>query len=385
MGQFRRSARLVVAVLAVSVGCGDGAASPPDPPDAVVAPHRVAVDPDAALPPGSEVAGSLIVQEGSHLISTAFPRFGSNGDVDGWQAFLTVDGDPVEVWERYRDALGGPEAASAANSCTVTRMEPGAEATDGMAEAPPAVRLLAQEPIEGENRLECRTSFGRTEMALMYGTGPKHAHRGCWVGDEPVRKCSSVSAHLRISTRDSGPEVDAAPSVAEVPRQQALAAHLAAGNPLPAEPLPSVPMPTGPVVPLAFEPDSSLSRLPLAGDAFDDHLDHSLHDGRDGKFPPNEVPSGGRSLMAPVLFTNGPCIPGTTAIMSVPGTPEEAFEPFLASELLDTSHRYPEGTNDQGRRWIFHGLSTASGYYLDLLLLDAGEGRTTVLATNCTD
>lgn len=382
-----RSVR-VVSLVALAVvlcgGCTDEAAAPADPPEDVP-PHQVAVDPDAVLPPGSAVAGSLVVQEGSHLIATAFPRFGSNKQVDGWQAFFTIDDDPAEVWDRYRDALGGPEAASAANSCIVTRVEPGVEVTDETVELIPAMRLLAMEPFEGENRLECRATFGRTGMALMYGTGHKPAQLGCSSGEEPAAKCSSVAAHLRISTWESGPEIDPAPSVAEIPHQLALAAHLAAGNGAPAEALPSAPMPTGPIVPLAFEPDSSLSRLPQAGDAFDDHLDRSLHDGYEGEFPPNSVPAGGRSLMAPVLFTNGVCEPGTTAILSVPGSPDDALEPFLDTELLDDSRQYAEGTDDHGRPWIFHGLSTASGYYLDLLLLDTGDGRSTVLAFNCTD
>ncbi len=331
--------------------------------DGVVPPHRVAVDPDGVQPPGSEVRGSLTVQDGSHLIGAAFPRLDADQTMNGWQAYFTIDGDPYEVWDRYVDALELGENASALNSCLVTR--PDTTPTDDTApsQMQPWYRLLPEQPLEGENRLECEAFVGQTELRLVIGERPPMA-----------------LLHLQVRERGS---FDAATRLFRALEARAAEQRRAAGE----EPrlFERAPMPPGPAVPVAFRVDSAASRLPQPGERWDDGLDHSLDPVPDSNdAPPNAVPTGARSLMAPFQL-QGACGPGTTAIMRVPGGPDEALQPFTNTEFVDDSAPGAKGEDDRGRRWVTHHMSASFGYYLDLIALDAGDGDSFVLAFNCSD
>jgi len=354
---------IVVAMTSVVACTDDPAPTTTTQLQGVVPPHRVAVDPEGAQPPGSEVRGSLTVQEGSHLIGAAFPRLDADGTENGWQAYLTIDGDPYEVWDRYVDALELGENASALNSCLVRR--PDSTPTDDTppSQVQPWYRLLPEQPLEGENRLECSAFVDETELELVMSERP------------PV-------ALLHLQVRDRG-VIDAAPRVFRALEARAAEQRRAAGE----EPqlFERAPMPPGPAVPVAFEVDSTDSRLPRPGDRWDDGLDHSLSLRMSSDdAPPNAVPAHGRSLMAPFQL-QGACGPGTTAIMWVPGGPEVALEPFTSAKLVDDSVPGAKGEDDQGRRWVAHHMSASFGYYLDLIALDAGDGDSFVLAFNCSD
>lgn len=97
-----------------------GADDPPRP-----EPHRVAVAIDSVEPPGTELGPGVEVQAGSSLVGAPFPLLNMYAQNQGepvrlgWQALLVVDGDPVDVWDRYASELGVGDHASARNSCAV--------------------------------------------------------------------------------------------------------------------------------------------------------------------------------------------------------------------------------------------------------------------------
>src|SRR3954471_6283339 len=101
-------------VLVGVAGCTRDPARPAARPIVPPPHHGVAVAPTAIIGPGSTIAGGVEVQVGSSLVVGAFPLVDSSTTpptlrAGSWQAVVLVDGDPLEVWARYIDALGiGP-------------------------------------------------------------------------------------------------------------------------------------------------------------------------------------------------------------------------------------------------------------------------------------
>ena len=103
------SIRLVLSaasVVLVASGCGDRVDTGSSSADAEAKSGPAAlvgVDDSRLQPPGTPLGSGVKVQDGSRLVGRVFPAvdsFGSGSSV-GWQALLVVDGDPVEVWNRY--------------------------------------------------------------------------------------------------------------------------------------------------------------------------------------------------------------------------------------------------------------------------------------------
>ena len=313
------------------------------------------------------------VQEGSRLVVGAFPLAGrpmhptasldQREDPVGWQALFVIDGDPVDVWDRYASALGEPERAAALQRCTVTRLPPHEPYEDthenrfGL--TPPApVRFLTGARIDGENQLSCSVTLERLTMTMVYGTATA-TKRGCSDHPPDVDECVEVPvAHLLVEVLDDDTPLAPAPS----------------------------PFPTGPtlppgelVVPRIDVPPGS--ELPGGGEPFDARLDSNLHDGPSA-YPVALVPPGGQSLVAPAQLLA--CYTGTVAVLELPMDPQEAIDWYVQAGHTDDPERFREhGVDEHGRAWQFGVAATASGYAIEVLALEATDGGSHVLLRNC--
>lgn len=285
----------------------------------------------------------------------------------GWQAVLVVEGNPIEVWDRYVAHLGvDDDRAYAVESCVVQAVRPTTEqeANDGTRFVPPVERFVSEPPVEGESRIACHANVAEVTMALVMGAMPCLDYQ---VDDPP---CPFHSAsHLYIGVLD---QVD----------ERLEADRLRALEPTPGtdsgETMESVPHAADvPKMPAMLDGEL-VSRLPEEGERYDDGLDYYL-DRSDAAL----VPEGARSLVAPAMVLD--CNSGLVALLEVPGTPSEVVHTFDQAEDRDDDLIGVDGTDAQGRSWAGGSITTAGGYYLDLVALDTGDVASTVLITECGD
>ena len=357
-------------------GCSDPSSEPPPqgPDEQELADVPVTALEGALRGPGTTVVDGVEVQEGSQLVVGAFPLVGrpmhptasldQREDPAGWQALFVIDGDPVEVWERYASALGEPERAAALQRCTVTRLPPHEPYEDthenrfGL--TPPApVRFLTGERIEGENQLSCSADLERLTMSMVYGTASA-TKRGCSNFPPVVDECVEVPvAHLLIEVLDDDTPLD--PARSRIP------------------PGPTLP-PGELVLPRIVVPPGS--ELPGEGEPFDARLDSNLHSGRETA-PVALIPQGGQSLVAPAQLIS--CYTGTVAVLTLPMEPQDAVDWYVQpGHHDDDPERFRvRGNDEHGRAWQFGVAATASGYAIEVLAVEAEVGGSTVLLRNC--
>ena len=367
--EHRSRGRLAVlwAFMTLTSACGGNpggqAADPDEAPGALVA-----VDEASLRPPGTELAPGVEVQTGSSLVGTSMPivdvyqESGSGSESLGWQAVLVVEGNPIEVWDRYVAHLGVDDAqAYAVGSCVVQAEE---QLKEGELFTPPPERSVTEPPVEGENRIACHANVAGVTMALVMGTMPCLDYKI----DDPPCPLHSAS-HLYIGVRhqvDDRLEADGTRAIEPTPGTE------------PPETMESVPQPEDALDMAALLDDEAVSRLPEEGERFDDGLDYYL-DGSDVAL----VPEGGRSLVAPAILLD--CNSGLVALLEVPGTPADVVGIFDEADDQDDDLISVEGTDAQGRSWAGGTITTAGGYYLDLVALDTGGGTSTVLLDECGD
>ena len=348
---------VLVAFMVVASGCGGSARDGAADPDKRVE-RLVAVDEPSLRPPGTELAPGVEVQAGSALVGTSMPIVdfyrepGAEPEALGWQAVLIVEGDPIEVWDRYIAHLGfEDERAHAVGSCTVQAvLEPTERDWDRFVS--PVERFITEPRIEAENRLACHAEGPTVTMVLAAGA------MSCldWKLDDPPCPLHRAS-HLYISVLDApddhGQERFGAEELGFERSEQAMPSGATR------EP---VPLPTGAVIPPTLD-DELVSRLPEEGERYDDELDYYL-DGSAAAL----VPEGGRSLVAPAMLLD--CNSGLVALLEVPGTPAQAVDTFDRADEDDGDILAVVGADPQGRSWKGGRITTAGGYYLDLVALD---------------
>ena len=295
-------------------------------------------------------------------IVDAYQVPGSGSEPLGWQAVLVVEGNPIELWDRYVAHLGVDDAqAYASGSCVVQAEE---QLKKGELFESPPERSVTEPPVEGENRIACHASVPGVTMALVVGLMPCLDYKI----DDPPCPLHSAS-HLYIGVRDQVEDR----LEADGPR----AFEPALGTE-PGEMMGSAPRPEDALDMAALLDDEAVSRLPEAGERFDDGLDYYL-DGSDAAL----VPRGGRSLVAPAILLD--CNSGLVALLEVSGTPAEVVAIFDEADDQDDDLMSVEGTDAQGRSWAGGTITTAGGYYLDLVALDTGDGMSTVFLDECGD
>jgi hypothetical protein len=341
---------------------------------APAASHPVAVAEPALQPSGSALGPGLAVQEGSTLVGAVFPTFEQSAtpatDVPatGWEAVLVVDGDPIDVWNRYVHELGLEEVASARKACVVSR--PPAPGDSDV--APADSRFLTEPAIDGEDRLVCRVVDEDTTADMIVGAS-------CTPSADDPPACDRVAtAHLYLKVLDVPEEV--APELRlgtdALRYERALAAAPEGVQAVePAE------IPDGDLVLPALDLDLP-SELPAAGQPLDHGMDPYLS-WTDYQAEIAILPEGAESLVAPALLLD--CNSGLVAVLSVPGTPEEAVGIFDAASEKDDPIGPSSGTDAEGQAWAGGTIATAGGYYVSLTAVDDGEGAATVLYTECGD
>jgi hypothetical protein len=367
-----RRALLWCGLIVAAAACGSGGQTGRTTDTVEGVDHRVAVDEDALQPPGTELVSGIEVQPGSALVATTFPIVDlyltppSSTEPVGWQALVVVDGDPIEVWESYVVALGMPQNAGSRGACIVRPPVPAP--VQGVSQ-PLQQRLVTESRIEAEDHLECHATIGSTSMEMVVGSQQclQYEHPEC----EP-----KGAAHLFISVRDT--PID--PTSESLGTDELRYERSFEADPSQEQHVVRIPIPTGPVVTPALDGDVATS-LPEAGERVDDGLDYFLDRTRAGL-----VPKGARSLVAPAMLI--PCNSGMVAIIQVAGTPRNAVDLFDRADGTDVDDPIAsvlEGVDDQNRAWAGGEITTAGGYYLDILALDAGDDTSTVLLTECGD
>ena len=386
-----RIAATAAVVVAVALsGCGDGTdavdAGAPEP-EAPGAHLPVAVEADGLLPPGTALGGGVAVQEGSRLVGTVFPSLHGRADARDWTALLVVDGDPVEVWDRYASALGVDDRADAPQSCVVMDVDaPPADPTGqgGLAEyeeAPPT-RFLTEARIDGEDRLRCEASLRdvRITMAVGAARSPRWRCDADASAGAPATGCGrAAEAHLLLQVfPSSADDTYERLGTYELRFQRTWAARVASGEPQALPPEDElIPVPEGPIVAPDLEPDGLDSRLPVAGQPVDGGLDIYLGDRW-------VVPEGGRSLVAPAMLLD--CNSGLVAVLELEGAPATAARAFDDADPRDQDLQVTEGVDDDGLRWARGGaVDAAGGHALVTNAVDASDGRSFVLVTECGD
>jgi len=356
----------VLAVLMVAALAGCGEEQSPE----VMEPAAATVDPESLRAPGSPIADGLTVQDGTALVGTVFPLqiewwHGEDHQVvSGWQAVLTVTGDPLQVWDSYASQLLGSDTATARQVCTVTRVQvtetppPGTPGTHG--DEPPE-RRLPEEPLPGENLLECAVEWNGVTMSMTYGTTT-----ACRWGDEGRDDCGfQQMSHLYLS------KVPIEPG-----EQQTWPGEPAAE---PGELTPTIPAPNGPIHQPELDLTAGEAHLPGPGERIDRSLDHYLW----SENPISRVPNGGRSLISPSLLLQ--CNSGLVAVLRIDGSPSEVTALFDDAFETDDPMRHTTGTDPDGRAWDLGKISTAGGYYLDVLALADRSDSSVALVTECGD
>ncbi len=382
----RRWVPVLGAFMALASACGDNVGGRTAAPDE--APGRpVAVDEASLRPPGTELAPGVEVQTGSALVGTSmpivdFPQEAAAGpEAVGWQAVMLVEGNPIEVWDRYVAHLGvDDDRTYAPGSCVVQAVRPttreeskALQANGGPRFVPGVERLLSEPPIDGENRIVCHAMVPRVTMALVMGAMP------CLDYQVPDPPCPFHSAsHLYINVLDPAPEnwpedrksfgadgVSAKRNMTPMP------------SPDPGDT--TVWASTDAIVRARLDGDL-VSRLPEEGERYDDELDYFLDELRPHESEIALVPEGGRSLVAPAMLLD--CNSGLVALLEVPGTPAEVLDMFDPGDRRET---FVQGTDAEGRSWAGAEIGSAGGHHLDLLALDTGDGMSTVLIKECGD
>lgn len=273
----------------------------------------VGVDDSRLQPPGTPLGSGVKVQDGSRLVGRVFPAvdsFGSGSSV-GWQALLVVDGDPVEVWNRYAEVLRVKDG-DAPESCVVrTVTVPGDPSTTSttavvtVGDGTPS-RFLTEPRLDGENRLDCDFTDGPLAMSMAVGA---------------VVQCDLLTPAVRLPTSTRVPpvhpvqswnhDIEHRPPTGRGTDQLRYERGLAsvAGTDKVNVP-PTAAIPTGAVVAANLPTNLDPTRLPGPGEPIDDGIDQYLVGS------PFKVPAGGRSLVAPSQLIN--CNSGLVAVVSVP-------------------------------------------------------------------
>lgn len=338
-------------------------------PDAAVSSAVAA--PEDIQPPGTELASGLEVQPGSALVGTVMPIVATSfgpplaADPIGWQAVLSVDGEPLEVWQRYADALGLADVGDPRAACTVTalatRPRPPGAVVDGTG---PPERFITEAPLEGENRLDCYVASGSAVLSMVVGT------QICCGGGEGtigVRRASHL--YVAVQDRTAEPVFEQA-GADELRFERAQSTDGQYRDP--------VPVPIGALVAPQFDLPEPTA-LPGPGQRYDDELDSYLYDTDAALVPP-----GARSLVAPALLLR--CNSGLVALLEVPGEPDEAVATIdLADAEGDDPAGIVRGVDADGRSWTAGFISTAGGYYLDLVAVRTADDESTMLITECGD
>lgn len=327
---------------------------------------RVAVVEESLRPPGTALAIGVEVQAGSLLVGMPiplidlYPASGASPVPSGWQALLVVDGDPIDVWDRYAEHLGVAAAAGARRSCVVSAIVEPTKGTTGEGYVAPARRFITDTPLGGENRVQCSATVGGTTMLLAVGAAPCLGSR-----------CALHSAsHLYISVRES-PAEDGSEQFGTDELRYERASEAADDPDAVTEPLP---VPVGRV----FAPELAgefPSHLPKPGQRIDDGLDYFLNGASVGL-----VPDAGRSLVAPAMLIE--CNSGLVALLEIAGSPSEAVAMFDGGDHV---RAVVHGTDGEGGRWAVGGIASAGGYEMDLVALQTGEDASVVLVTECGD
>jgi hypothetical protein len=362
----------------LATGCGDdgddvagGGSEPPA--------RRIAVDASSLRPAGTEIVPGVEVQPGSSLVVGAFPMvdfYPRSPDIPnelGWQAVVVVEGEPVEVWDRYAEAMDIADTGSAVSSCVVARAERLVELGTTPVEEE---RFLTEDRIEGENRMTCLAhTSGGTTMSMAIGVS-REACVSERVEDCVVRPTSHLLLQKRTTTESS-----------RYPEQDRLGTdqlRFERGAPQSeAEGLSQrVAIPDGDPIPPRLDDPIPGSRLPAEGEPFDDGLDYYLAGSE-----ANSVPDGGSSLVAPAKLID--CNSGLVAILRVPLGIKDSLTYFdEADDHDDPMATVQIGTDAAGRDWAGGEITTAGGYYLDVLAVQDGKDRedsSIVLLTECGD
>jgi hypothetical protein len=277
---------------------------------------------------------------------------------------LVVDGDPVAVWNQYVEHLGVPESARAERSCVVMAVTAPTKETMGNDFVPPAKRFITDEPLDGENRIECAATVGRTTMAMAVGAA------AC-----PEAGCELQSvAHLYLRVMDP-PGKEGYEQFGTDQLRFDRAAEAADDPNAVIEP---VPVPTGQTFTPHVGGTAFRSELPEPGERIDDGLDYFLNGALAGLVPPDA-----HSLVAPAMLLQ--CNSGLVAILEVPGSPKDAVAVFDDAGSDDDPINVVQGTDSEGRSWAGGQITTAGGYYLGLVALQASDDASTVLVTECGD
>jgi len=378
------SIRLVLSaasVVLVASGCGDRVDTGSSSADAEAKSGPAAlvgVDDSRLQPPGTPLGSGVKVQDGSRLVGRVFPAvdsFGSGSSV-GWQALLVVDGDPVEVWNRYAEVLRVKDG-DAPESCVVrTVTVPGDPSTTSttavvtVGDGTPS-RFLTEPRLDGENRLDCDFTDGPLAMSMAVGAAVQcdslTPASGCRLRPE---------SHLfiRSSPGTTTSSTDLPRRGTDQLRYERGLASVAGTDKVNVPPTAAIP--TGAVVAANLPTNLDPTRLPGPGDPIDDGIDQYLVGS------PFKVPAGGRSLVAPSQLID--CNSGLVAVVSVPGKPEATVAWFDSSSTGDDPIQTKTGTDSGGTPWVNGLISTAGGYYLDITAVPAGD-RTDALVTECGD
>lgn len=351
------SALSVVGALALVIaGCGDEAVGPASAPTSAPIVLPIAADRSALRPPGTELAEGVEVQEGSWLVGEAVPH---GEDDAGWTALVVLDGDPVEVWDRYATALGVDDRADAAHACVVLRVGDPLRAPDEPIPHPPA-RLLTRPRIDGENRVACSAQLDDVTMLLGYGSSysPDVCERA---GTGAAPECRrTAEAHLYLATGDDrGPARFGADELRY--RLGGTSDELA-------------PVPEGEVVAPAFSVTPDVVDLAVAGDDLG-----GTHVGRPGWV----LPDGMRELVAPTTLLQ--CADGLVTVLAAASEPVAAVTALLSEAHPADRGPIREGSDRRGRRWAAGSSAEAGGYHVNLVALDSGADRSTVVVTVCND
>lgn len=337
----------------------------------VASPISVSAVSETLNPPGTPLGNGLEVQTGSALVGTVFPLVEwvstsseTTNAVTGWQALLLVDGNGIDVWNRYAEALGIAERANAMDACFVQQIWSKENANSRR------LRLLTEDRLDKEDTMVCFArleveELGFLEMFMAIGAAPCGPNAG--VEDCPRQ----AQSHLFLKVNNK-------PSSKYLPRQELGTTKLAdkRGYRGTGE------LPTGPVVAPHLNDAGLASSLPGPGERIDAHLDDFLG-GEDWQAPPGIVPTGALSLITPAMLLE--CNGGVVVVMKVPGSPVEALTAMDSVTYKTSKPRFrPQGTFANSN-WAGFMFDSAGGYYLSTTALDAGDAESYVLATQCGD
>jgi hypothetical protein len=330
---------------------------------------------DDTPPPGTILHGSVDVVDGTELVGSVFPFVNPNSarsaaptsaPPDGWQALLTVTGDPIDAWNAYAKALGVDDLAGAIPSCEVSAVTAGPIPPPD--ESWPVVHRRLTEPrLDGENRLECAATVGAVTMSLVVGVA-----RRCEpaVGGPKTHCDLRRVAHLLIRVQAPDQPTTDRPSVGPESAYDEHGTRAAATS--------------GTVVRPRLSTKGATSVLPGPGQSIDDGLDYYLQEGLGaGSTSVFTVPRGGRSLVAPALLIQ--CNSGLVAALRLEGTPRQVADGFDAQGTQDDPMVRAEGDLADGHSWVSGEIATAGGYYLDVAAVAVDDGHSDVLVTECGD